>query len=716
MECKYSFDPSVETEAELDTTWECPHEAYNEEIGKCVFHMSEDQREKNSVTSEDLVEKIKENLEEESAKNEYIGADLPRITLTYDVLDGDKNHVINLQHSSIEALNISHGTMKQGLNLKGSEIGTLNLEESHIHGRIVASNVTVENFKAEEAIFHEEVHFENSEFRKEVEMSEAEFRQDMSFRGSHFLKEVDFRNIITSGNSHELEDHADFRKCKFSSEVHFSEAHLNYVTLKNAEFEGYADFNHTVFEGDAILSQMDFKGKANFNDTTFNEDVSFKDSEFRGKAEFKGSKHTGGSRATEDDTSFQNVVFHEEADFHVSEFRYANFALAEFKGRANFQEVVFNKDADFHEMKFEGDADFDETRFLEDADFHNTVFEAPAVFRGAIFDGEAEEIEENALFQETVFHQRADFESSKFTSANFEDARFGDECNFSDAHFRDSVKFKVHAEDNDTYVNLTNAEIRGGVITEVAGGIVPYDLTRAILGDVRLEGENIKYELLDYFRFCLTDFEGFDWSNHHTYLERNNWDIHTFVQNQATVHKEVEMTNEVIEETYRKAQVNADEIGDKEAMRNFEFKRWYYNRQKNWDLVRNEYSLDTWTRVKKAAGVGLNLFMQYTCGYANKVPRIFGTMAFFTTLYGVLYTLGGPLKTGAGVVWNSSNPGKILFDGIYYSGVTFTTIGYGGIGPHGWAAKLLAVSEGYLSAILFTLLTVTLLRSAIGSS
>ncbi len=60
------------------------------------------------------------------------------------------------------------------------------------------------------------------------------------------------------------------------------------------------------------------------------------------------------------------------------------------------------------------------------------------------------------------------------------------------------------------------------------------------------------------------------------------------------------------------------------------------------------------------------------------------------------------METRAGVVWNAEDQLAVLGNGIYYSYISFSTIGYGGIGPIGWGAKLLAASQGMLNGLLFT--------------
>lgn len=759
--CRYTFDPAKQTDAHLQTTWECPHDAH---AGSdyCPFHMSHDERTTLDVTGADIVEQLKDNLKNEDARvNEYVGADLPYLSLTYQDINGETNHIINFQHADIDGIDITHGRLDQGLNLREATVGTLKVEDAVITGGVEAREITVEDgFSAYESTFHQDVRFTDATFKGEVNCDETTFTEDTSFAGVTFQDVAHFRNVQTNGTSHVLEDHISFADCEFRNDASFRQADFQYVTFERTTFYAGSNFEHANFTGDARFEDVEFRQVADFDEARFDDDVTFEHARFKELAEFRGVEFNGGSRTTSDDVTFEGAVFDAEADYKLARFRFADFKDATFKDELSFDRAVFDARAECHrievggtatlervefrggvnftgstftdellaiESEFDGDADFvkvtfndrvrfGEARFRADASFRGSTFHDEAAFRGAVFEGEAKHLEENASFDDVTFRSSADFEAASFTNASFGEAVFHDTCNFRTAEFLDSATFRVLAGDTDTYVDLTDATINGGTIVQSGGGVVPYDLTRTTLGDVQLESEGSEYELLDSFRFCLTDFDHFDFSNHHNYLERNDWNVHSFVGNSATGQFAVEMTNEVVEETYRKAQDSADAVGDTPASREFEFKRYFYNRKKNIEITLHEFSLNGWGRVKKASSVGLNYFMQITCGYGNRLPRIAAFTFLLPLLFGVFYVMGGPLETGAGIIWNAPNPGEVLFKGIYYSYISFSTIGYGNIGPNGWLARIMAASQGMLNGLFFTLLTFTLFKRVLGGS
>ncbi|WP_276302451.1 pentapeptide repeat-containing protein [Halorussus lipolyticus] len=760
--CQYTFNPAKQTEAHLKTTWECPHTAH-EDSDYCPFHMSRDQRASNDVTAEEIVVRIKENLKSGDVRaNEYVGADLPHLSLTYQDINGGANHVLNFQYADIDGLDITHGRLEQGLNLRGATVGALKFEGAAIGGVLEADELAVEGqFTAYEASFNEDVTFVGASFHGDVNCDEASFHDDTTFEAATFHDAAHFRNAETTGTSHVLDDNISFADTEFRGDASFRQADFQYVTFEGAAFHAESDFEYVEFEGDTRFDGVVFDRMADFDEARFHDDVSFTDVRFKAVAEFRGVEFNGGSRTTNDDVTFESATFEDEADFKLARFRFADFKDATFKGEFNLDRAVFDARADCHrvevgglatfervefrdgvtfdgstfrgeieavEAEFEGDADFvdatfrsrvrfTEARFREDASFREATFQDEAHFRGTIFEGEAKHLEKNACFDEVTFESQADFRNASFTNGSFRDAAFHDECDFTEVEFLDAAQFRVvSGGSGDTYVDFTEGHLCGGNITVTAGSVVLYDLTKATLGNVQLETEANQHELLDHFRFCLTHFDHFDFSDHHAYLERNDWDIHGFLGEESSGRYDVEMTNEVIEETYRKAQDSADAVGDTPAMREFEFKRYFYNRKKNIGIVLREYSLDAWGRAKKAASVGLNFFMQLTCGYGNRLPRIAGFTFLLPAVFGVFYVLGGPLETQAGVLVESEQPLTTLFDGLYYSYISFSTIGYGNIGPVGWLAKILAASQGMLNGLFFTLLTFTLFKRVLGGS
>jgi len=90
-------------------------------------------------------------------------------------------------------------------------------------------------------------------------------------------------------------------------------------------------------------------------------------------------------------------------------------------------------------------------------------------------------------------------------------------------------------------------------------------------------------------------------------------------------------------------------------------------------------------------------------GYGEKPFRVFGTALASIFIFGFIYAGSGLVLPAGGRFVTS------LADSLYFSAVTFSTVGYGDFLPHGWV-KLAAVLEGLLGITLTPLFVVALTR------
>jgi len=149
-------------------------------------------------------------------------------------------------------------------------------------------------------------------------------------------------------------------------------------------FRGYADFNGSVFKGDANFSWSTFGGNANFNGAVFEGDANFSWSVFHGYADFNKSTF-------EDNANFNRSSFEGDADtnmpmfeiedvFTESAFKSAGVNMPMFEGNANFNETVFKNHAYFIVSRFaKGNANFNGTTFQNNVYFNGSKFEG--IFR-----------------------------------------------------------------------------------------------------------------------------------------------------------------------------------------------------------------------------------------------------------------------------------------------------------------------------------------------
>ena len=143
-----------------------------------------------------------------------------------------------------------------------------------------------------------------------------------------------------------------------------------------------------------------------------------------------------------------------------------------------------------------------------------------------------------------------------------------------------------------------------------------------------------------------------------------------------------------------------------------------YRDLKRYFIAYGRYNDASWasfkekTMEKKRLRTGMNvayfpvLLMGLLCGYGERPHRVVLSSGFFILMYGVLYNtlnaLRSPLDAGYALGF---------WDSIYYSVVTFTTLGYGDIIPKmAVHFRMLAVSEAFIGAFMMGLFVFTLAR------
>ena len=694
------------------------------DVDGSVLHLSPSEREARGIDDDEVRQAFLAVARRGSADQKDLrGVHLPAMSLDYRIVEGTDRHPIDLRGATIDSLSAVEARLSLPVRLDGATVGDVTLNEATLDEGLFASDWTVTgSFSAFETYFGGDVEMAGATFEGAVDLDEATFAEDVSVDDATFSAPVAARAAEFYGNSNLLDDNTSFTGAAFEAPADFSQTEFGYTHFEGVTFTDEAVFRESRFNGDADFTDVVFEATADFDEARFDADTSFADAAFRGTADFRGAAFIGAARVLEDDVTFAGATFGDVADFTHATFRYASFEAVAFDADARFEEAVFDADADFPGAQFAGEADFDEARFHEDADFSGTAFEGRCVFRGAEFTGGANYLEDDLTFEGARFGTDADFHNAEFTSANFLDTDFGGEIDFSGAEFADRVDFEATQVDDDAFVDFARATIRSGRIGQPENDWVRYDMTLASLGDVTLTASTDEdhRRLLDYFRFCRTEFTEFDgqeftFSEHRNYLDRNAWAIHEFHEPPgADIDYALPMTPEVIEATYLKAKQSAAAVGDIKVAGEFRVKRQQYSRAQNLAVVRDS-TAPVMTRLKNLGRATENYFLGVTCGHGMRPIRIGASFVLAPLLYVPFYAFGGaPFRTAAGQLSpaDAFTPEGFatLFDLARFSYVSYTTIGYGFLGPEGRAAEVLAASEAYLSVVLSALLVYALVK------
>jgi hypothetical protein len=264
--------------------------------------------------------------------------------------------------------------------------------------------------------------------------------------------------------------------------------------------------------------------------------------------------------------------------------------------------------------------------------------------------------------------------------------------------------------------------IRGGRIEQPSEGNTFYDCTDAHVGEVILHDEHCEHGLFDYFRFCRTSFDGFDFTDHKSQLAQTNWVIHEFALDEAPGDTDYATPGpDTLENTYLKAKNCASDFGDRKAAAEFFIKEMLYRRKKNLAVALDRERQVAPTARVQAFGRWLgNNVLHQTCGYGERLWRVVYVSAVAIVFWGLLYTMVGEGTRGRSDLTTSGldSAGQlasiegltILGKNLYFSLVTFTTLGYGDIQPVGATASMLAGLEAFFGAMLVALVVFVLGR------
>jgi hypothetical protein len=677
-------------------------------------------RSEHGVTDEDVTTAATEILEEETeVQKEFIGAHIPTLELDYIDVEAENQHPVDLRHSTIpDGVSVVQGRFEEQLDLRDSHVGVFCTENCDFENGVLCTRT---HFTGSVTFFEATVNggntdFTNATFDQDATIDEAEFNNDVSFEETTFYGKATFKGTQFCGRANSIGDNTAFDRAKFHAKVSFRHATFEYTSFKKVTFNGDVIFEKVTAAGAVLFPEVSFKGVADFDEATFGDDVTFEGSTFEQGGSFKGIEFRGGAAILDDDISFADVVFNEDVIFEHGLFGFANFQRVQFNGDAMFERSTFTDDCSFENTTFEGTADFDEVLFEGDADFTAAVFISDTVFRGVEFRGGTNYLDDDVIFEDAVFAGDADFHDVVFSSANFLNTKFEGHANFTDATFNEELHLNAVSFGDDTYLNFTDATISEGRITQPSDGWVRIDMTQATIGDIELSTEDPtdERELLDYYRFCDTTFDEFDFSAHTAYLDRNDWKLHTFDDGTRDYEFTVEMTPSIVEKTYLNAKQDASDQSNIKAAGEFRVKRQQNAREKFFKIMKdgNESIM---TRTQNALRGIENWFLDVSCGYGLRLYRVTAVFILFPMIAAGIFALGGPMfETGAGQIAFSelfTTEGlNTLTLNMYFSYITFLTIGYGNLAPIGLGARFMAGSLVYMNVILAGLFLYALIK------
>ncbi len=140
----------------------------------------------------------------------------------------------------------------------------------------------------------------------------------------------------------------------------------------------------------------------------------------------------------------------------------------------------------------------------------------------------------------------------------------------------------------------------------------------------------------------------------------------------------------------------------------------YYTYKKH-DIRAEHYGKSFWKRMFDKPGFWFKLLVyELIGGYGTRPVRIFYTMlatvGIFALIYHVILAYGGTIKNlSCGGIFDW----KALSCSLYFSAITFLTIGYGDLSPAHWSIRTLASIEGLIGLLLISYFTIAFSRKVL---
>jgi len=385
---------------------------------------------------------------------------------------------------------------------------------------------------------------------------------------------------------------------------------------------------------------------------------------------------------------------------------------------------------DFDRFIFIGDINFNEDlniTIFENANFRKTTFNGCANFKGATFEAGA--YFTGATFNGPAFFSRATFKTgSTFTGTTFKEnayftfATFNGYAIFDKANFKGDVSF--YLKNLLTYLSLNEAKVFPGkkLSIDVNNGKNNIYFKRAYL-----ENACLNLELCEDVFIDLTDT-----------LLRNTKIKKDQIKNHIFQEKEKNFSE--AQEIYLFLKNNFHSIG------RYDDESWAFQKEK--EMERSSYSFGSFTKIKenkekkskfalffnwlqnKKFRKWLNLcFFNAIYGYGEKPQNVIFSAIFIIILFSVFFSFLGinspeiiEMKSPTvQEIFNSNSEiiskGNLInkttnyyIDCLYFSAITFTTLGYGDFRPLEGCGRIFAGSEAFIGAIMMALFVYTFAR------
>jgi uncharacterized protein YjbI with pentapeptide repeats len=301
-----------------------------------------------------------------------------------------------------------------------------------------------------------------------------------------------------------------------------------------------------------------------------------------------------------------------------------------------------------------------------------------------------------AQFLGTEFEAAVEFAGASVDHLALEEVRLAEPLDMSNATL-ETLRSRPRS---DAMVDLSGATISGGRLDQPPEGRGLYDLSAATVGDVDLECTPSTF---DRYLFYRTGFSGFPFAAYRDLLRANGWRIHEYAGDRADDVEDLEIT-------YLQARQGASAVGDDESASAFFIREMTYRRGRYASHSRDPaYSVTH--RIGAAGRWVTTWFLGLVAGYGERPQRVLVVALLVILGSGLAYPALGGIETDGGIVTYANAGASAVLDSLYFSVVTFTTLGLGDVEPVGSLARAVVGAEALAGAFLTALFVFALGRS-----
>jgi len=745
--------------------WECPHEALDG-AEYCPFHTDPEDVPDDLDEGERFIEAVNEESavdDEEMARRrkEFVGATFGAFDIEEATLDAGDEHPIRLDHARFaRGVNAENAVFEHNLLAARARFDTGDREGTQEIGRVSFGGVVVRQVLFRDAEFGEGlVSFSGADFGEgEVSFSGADFGEgEVSFSGADFgLGEVLFGGA-DFGEGEVLFGGADFGEGKVSfREAEFREGKVSFigaifeegeVSFSRADFgEGVVSFDPTGFgEGRVTFHRADFgEGRVTFSGKFGDGDVSFKFAEFgEGEVSF-GFAEFGDGEVLFDNVEFgDGKVLFREVEFGNGEVSFDNaefgdgevlFDSAEFgDGEVSFDSAAVGASLLFLDTQF----DVESTVILADAEFRDDVTFDPS-------DGASVPYVQHSMnFSGATFHRALEFRRGADSTTRTEQSEregpqfdfvFAGDVDFSDVNFPDGVDFSTTRFPSDadfTGATLEDGDFSGANVTG-ADDISEASFDGANLTGVNFSTANLSGASFERTRLSRTELLGTNFAGAKLYgallgdarINRGTefWlakdDSRREPDGSPGPVRALRRVKMVARERepycpydprYRGSdgEPNLEKAGEVyTTLETLARNNSLPGLASECFLGRKDVQLKEYWRDGDTGMVVRSLTPNLVARYGESPARVLGTGAVTVLACGLLYNAFDLVEHA-----DSGNPAT-LFESLYFSGLTFTTLGYGDFTPANGLGQVLAVAETSMGVVLLAILVFVFGRRA----